>query len=323
MGLAYISVSTLLIRFNKFMMHPDRFPYAMALSALHMGFSLSLCTVFYWLAPSAFPGMEASKGKRADLLKWFVPIGLCFAASLYTSNQAYLYSNVAFLQFMKEGNVIICFLISVAAGLQVMNRVRLANILWIMAGSAMCVTHELNFVFLGFAFQLTSQFAECGRAVLGEYVLSGSSFKLDPLTYTLFAAPMCLIVLLVGNVFVWDPAILHRALQFWYYLLPNASLAFVLNLLVATIIKELSAVGFILTGLVKDMGLVVLSAIVFGEVVTLTQAVSFIVVLAGVLFWSLMKAAPNNALVRAVEDAMLLPRKSETDPILKKDNAKV
>jgi len=312
---AYIGVSSLLIRFNKYMVAADRFPYPMTLSAFHMAFSLMLCSMFYLVKPSAFPGMAATEGKRKDLLRWFAPIGLMFAISLFASNEAYMYANVTFLQFMKEGNVILSFLISCAVGLQVINRVKLANVVWIVTFSAFCVSGEMNFVWMGFAVQLISQCAECTRVVLGECVLSGASLKLDPLTYTLFAAPTCLVVLILGNLFTWNQDIIPRAQQHWHLLVPNAMLAFVLNLLVATVIKEASAVGFILTGMVKDIVLVVVSSMVFGETVTLQQALAFIGILMGILFWSLSKAMPDHPTVRWVENTMGLPRKDEQLPL--------
>lgn len=313
----YISVSSLLIRFNKYLMHPSRFPYSMELSSMHMACSLVLCSIFYAVRPGSFPGMAATAGKRSDLIRWFLPIGLAFAASLYASNLAYSYSNVAFLQFMKEGNVIIAFLISCAAGLQVMNRVKLAVVFWIVACSALCVGNELHFVWIGFAIQLVSQVAECCRVVLGECVLGGSGLKLDPLTYTLFAAPTCLAVLMIGNIFTWEPEILSRAMQNWHLLLPNATLAFVLNLTVATVIKEASAVGFILCGVTKDIFLVAVSAVYFGEQITNLQVLGFSMILAGILFWSLMKAMPQHPVVRFVEDSFGLPREEETTPLVK------
>jgi len=311
---SYIAVSSLLIRFNKHLVAPDRFPYPMALSALHMFCSLCLCSLFYLVRPSAFPSMAATEGKRAELLRWLAPIGLTFAISLYASNKAYAFANVTFLQFMKEGNVVITFLISCAVGLQVMNRVKFVNIIWITTFSALCVTGELNFVWMGFALQLTSQLAECSRVVLGECVLNGSSIKLDPLTYTLFVAPTCLTVLLVGNAFLWEHEIVNRAVQLWHLLLPNAMLAFILNLLTATLVKEVSAVGAILAGVVKDMFLVVVSAAAFGEVVTHQQATWFVMILAGILFWSLSKAMPDHPFVVHVEGKMGLIR-GETLPL--------
>jgi len=311
----YISMSASLIRFNKYLVAHERFPYPMALSAIHMACSLFLCSGFYLVRPSAFPSMSTIEGKQRTLGRWFLPIGFTFAVSLYASNRAYMYANVTFLQFMKEGNVVIIFLMSCAAGLQAMNRVKFANIVWISVFAALCVGGELNFVWMGFTLQLLSQVAECSRVVLGECVLSGSSLKLDPLTYTLFAAPVCLAVLLLGNYVAWDPAIVPRAVQLWHLLLPNAVLAFVLNLLVTIMVKEVSAVGAILTGVVKDVCLVLLSAAVFGEAVTRQQVGCFAFILLGILFWSTSKLMPKHPAVRWVEDTMSLPRADEQLPL--------
>jgi len=321
--LTYIVVSGLLIRFNKFLMAPHRFPHSLALSSLHMSCSLVLCLLLYACCPSWFPGMAATEGKRTEVAKWFVPIGLLFSVSLFASNQAYLYCGVAFLQFMKEGNVILSFLISCAVGLQVMNRVKLACILWILAGSLMCVTQDLKFVLVGFFIQLCSQVAECARAVMGEFLLSGNSIRLDPLTYTLFGAPACLLALSVGNFFTWTPEIMQDALVWWPYLLPNMLVAFTLNLVVASVIKECSAVGFMLAGLGKDIALVIVSAVAFAEPVTKAQAVSFTMVLGGISFWALMKSSPDHPLVRQVETAMGLPPPAKEDRLSLNKDAKV
>merc|ERR1719210_1335354 len=122
-----------MIRYNKFLMQKEHFPYSMPLTFIHILFSLTFCTLFYWLSPDSLPGMASTVGRRWTVCRWFVPIGLCFAIALFTSNEAYTYCNVAFLQFMKEGNVMISFLISCAVGLQVLDRSRLAIILFVVA----------------------------------------------------------------------------------------------------------------------------------------------------------------------------------------------
>merc|ERR1719373_984968 len=109
----------------------------------------------------------------------------------------------------------------------------------------------------------------------------------------MFVAPSCLVVLLLGLAATWDRKIPQAFGEWWHYLLPNAALAFVLNVTVATLIKEVSAVGFMLTGVVKDIVLVVVSAAAFGEQVAPMQVVCFSMILGGILFWSLMKAAPE------------------------------
>ena len=151
-----------------------------------------------------------------QLYKYLVPIGVLFAVMLYGSNKAYLYCSVAFLQFMKETNVVLAFLFSALAGLQTINRQRLFVILWVISGSSLCVSGELHFVLTGFLLQLVSQFAEGIRAVIAELVLSGNDYKLDSLSrdavrvqqgvhvlqrgYAFLVSPVCLVGLVIGNI---------------------------------------------------------------------------------------------------------------------------
>lgn len=229
---------------------------------------------------------------------WFVPVGGLFAVTLFASNNAYRYSTVSFLQFMKEGNLVLTFVVSLLVGLQTSTGAKWIIISWVFMGSMLSVGGEVHFVYLGFVFQALSQLAECSRHVLGDYVMNRASLKLDPLTYVFFSAPSCLCFLLVGNYLTWTPGILARALEFKFLLIPNAFLAFLLNVTIASVIKEVSAVGFMLCGIFKDVVLVSLSAVFFGEHVTLVQACGFSVAISGVVMWSLLKADPDHVLVR-------------------------
>merc|ERR1719229_1143124 len=243
----------------------------MMLTAMHMLASMVLCSLVLLTRPSAMPGVEKSKGQMGQLMKYLCPIGFLFAIMLYGSNRAYLYCSVAFLQFMKEANVVLVFTFSALAGLQFFNRQRVVVIAWVILGSSLCVHGELNFVFIGFMLQGVSQFAECARAVVAELVLTGSEFKLDPLSYTFFMAPVCLVVLGIGNIITWDKSVMTGLAVWWPYLIPNACLAFCLNVMIAQVIKETSAVGFIITGVVKDVALVVFSSAVFHDTISSKQ----------------------------------------------------
>merc|ERR1712039_1024159 len=140
----------------------------------------------------------------------------------------------------------------------------------------MCVSGEIHFAFVGFLSQGISQMAECARAVAAELVLNGE-LKLDPLTYTMLVSPVCLGVLLIGSAITWKPSVATDFAQMWPFLIPNSCLAFVLNVWIAMVIKETSAVGFILTGICKDIFLVVFSAVVFHDTIMPTQWLFFCV----------------------------------------------
>jgi drug/metabolite transporter (DMT)-like permease len=317
LGTWYIFVSGSLIYFNKFLMNTKRFPHAMALTCIHMCMTLFLCLVTYCVRPSMFPGVERTQGKRLRVLNMILPIGVLFAIMLYGSNRAYLYCGIAFLQFMKEANVALVFIFSCAAGLQTMSRQRLFVICWIILGSSICVHGDMSFFLIGFALQAMSQLAECMRAVLAEMLLSGDDVKLDPLTYTMFMSPVCLGVLLLGTIITWTPAVLEDFLVWWPYLLPNASLAFVLNLSIAALIQNASAVGFILCGVLKDICLVVGSVFILGESIVALQWFSFTITISGVFVWSYMRVCPDAPAVQMFERALCV-EKAEVAPLLAK-----
>merc|ERR1719414_2654021 len=117
--------------------------------------------VIFLVRPSMMPAMETTKGNRLALMKWFVPIGVCFAIMLFGSNQAYVYCSVTFLQFMKEANVMLVFVISCVVGLQSCNRLRAVIIIWVIAGASVAVSGEVRFAWAGFILQAVSQLAEC------------------------------------------------------------------------------------------------------------------------------------------------------------------
>lgn len=303
--LIYIAVSAALIRFNKLMMRDDYFPHALALSAIHMFITTCCCGSLYLATPWMLPAMEGSKGQRLRLMKWFVPIGLLFAVTLFGSNQAYMYCSVTFLQFMKEANVMIVFGISCLVGLQQCTRVKVFVIAWVLFGASVSISGEVHFAWLGFASQAASQLAECTRNVMGEHILSGRKF--DALSYNMFLAPICFVVLAIATSFKWNSHIMADFASCWPLLAMNGLVAFALNFLVAAVIKECSAVGFVLCGIAKDIVIVVVSSAAFHEQVTAKQSAAFVVTLMGIFFWSLLKSHPEALLVRAVRKMLCVP----------------
>jgi hypothetical protein len=278
-------------------MHKDRFPYAVALTSSHMAMTWLLCNFLYWAKPSLYPSIARTEGQQLRLLQWFVPLGFLFAIGLSCSNKAYLYCSVAFLQFMKESNVALVFIMGCLVGLQQCTRSRLFVLVWIVLGAYIAVHGEAHFIWLGFGLQLISQVAECAKTVLGEMVMKGG-LKLDPLTYTRCMSPICLGLLLVATAATWEHDIGVRLKEWWPLLLPNACMAFALNVTAAVIIKECSAMTFMLTGLVKDMIIVLASAGIFGELVVPQQYLGFVICLTGILFWSHMRMDPDSPAVR-------------------------
>ncbi|CAE7252284.1 unnamed protein product, partial [Symbiodinium pilosum] len=256
-------------------MHEGRFPHALHLTAVHMAVTTFLSLTLYAAVPSIYPSMEKAIENRGSLIRFLAPLGALFAVALACSNQAYLYSSVAFLQFCKQGNIAFIFFASCLLGLQTFSWPKLLILSIVVTGCCICAHGEIKFQMLGLIFQLSSQVAESSKNLIGEIVLTGAGLKLDVLTFVLFQAPFSFIPLLVGVISTWSPEIFTDFIGMWWVVLLNATLAFCLNVLIALTLKRLSALAFVIIGVVKDVTIVASSSLIFGDPISHQQYLGF------------------------------------------------
>merc|ERR1719379_976904 len=95
-------------------------------------------------------------------------------------------------------------------------------------------------------------------------------------------SPLCLITLLSGLYFFWEPGIVAHAQEHWLHLVLNCSNAFALNVAVANLIKHASGVSFVLAGVVKDVCIVAVAATVFSAHIQNVQVIGFAIAVTGV-----------------------------------------
>merc|ERR1719352_2279207 len=227
--LAYICLSASLINFNKFLMHEDKFPHSIALTWFHMVVSSTLACVLYAIfGEKWFPAMPMVKREGSTILKKLIPLSLFFATSIVMSNQAYLYCSVPFLQMCKELNVVMVYVVGLALMVEKFNLQNSLILLGIMFGCCMSIHGEMRFNGIGFMCQIAGQTAEVCKIVLQQQIMQG--FKVDPLTMVMVMSPLCLITLLSGLYFFWEPGIIPHAREHALHLVLNCSNAFALNI---------------------------------------------------------------------------------------------
>lgn len=290
LGFVYICVSACMIESNKWLMLPGHFPYPLTLTTNHMFMSLVLANGLRFLWPSAFPALE-----KLEVTWWFcfkfVPIGAAFALSIVCGNGAYQYLSVSFLQIMKQCNVVVIYSFSVLCGLEALRRCSVVLLFGTLCGTMLAVNGELHFKLVGFILQVVSSLSEAAKVIIQGVLMSGS-YKLDPMTMVLFMAPACLLANVAPFVLLEGPRIseiLTQLVAFLPFILANAVCAFVLNVIVAQCIKQLSPVGYLLCGIVKDVFIIVSSAWFLGESLSTQQVVGFTLALSGVAAYSLYK----------------------------------
>jgi len=286
----YIIISSVMIESNKYLMQPGRFPHPFSLTFNHMLSGIILANLLRKARPSLFPALQGLEVTPAFCMK-FLGLGVPFMLSIVCGNWAYQYLSVSFLQIMKQTNVITIYIFSVISGLESLRHCSAMLLMTILAGALMAIQGELHFVMKGFVLQAISSWSEAAKIVLQSFLMSGQA-KLDPLTLFLFMAPACFVANLLPWACMEGPqlqTVIADFLGVWPLAVANMLLAFVLNIAVAQCIKEVSAVGFLLCGIVKDSCIIISSTIFLGESLAETQCVGFSIALTGVVLYSLYK----------------------------------
>jgi len=269
----------------------------------------SLC--LYGVAPQLYPTMEKAKSEWMKVLMYIGPLGMLFAIALFASNKVYEWCTVAFLQFCKEGNIVIVFVLGCCLGLQAFSWTKVSILTVVFVGCSICAQGEINFVWIGFLLQIFSQICDCTKNLIGEILMSGAGMKLDVLTFVLIQGPCSLLPLVGVGIYTWEPAVARDLERMWPYLLANGLIAFLLNLLIALTLKRLSALAFVIIGLLKDSVIVFASAAFFGDPISHQQKIGFFVTMIGIAMWSQMK----------LKEAAEAATKKETEPLVAKKQA--
>jgi hypothetical protein len=308
-----ISCSAALINFNKYLVSSGTFPFPLHLVLLHTISGFVFALMLYNLVPSMFPSLSDPRSKVSVDAKLMVnkvlPVSTAFAGSLVLSNMAYMHLSLAFLQMLKQSNVVLVYFGSVAVGLELMQCKRLALLAFIVFGTMLNIHGEMHFNLIGFAIQATSQLCEVVKLLFQEIMLSSAGIRLDAMSYVLIVMPCCFIVLLsvllgltgisytYGAEFMGKDFAIPGISDFSSaapLLLLNALVAFALNITMALFIKHTSAVAAVLANLVKDCVVVATSVALLGESVSTLQCLGFGVQMAGVFQWSLLKKFPQH-----------------------------
>merc|ERR1719379_1123807 len=128
--------------------------------------------------------------------------------------------------------------------------------------------------------------------------------KFDALSYLLVVMPVCASIqgtILLGSqstqdggvgwmpVPTWSDVVSH-----WHFLIPNALLAFTLNVVAVMFIKASSSVTYVLAGIVKDMVIVLGGVIFLKDQVSKMQSLAFTAQIFFLLSLSMSKQFPSK-----------------------------
>jgi drug/metabolite transporter (DMT)-like permease len=251
----------------------------MFLTSWHMLFATILTQVLS-RTTKLLPSLETAKVDAKVIQNQILPVAACFAISLISSNKAYVFLSVSFIQMLKASTPVFVLGLSVLLGLETSTFTELNLISIISLAVAITSIGELRFNWTGFTFQIVGVVTESARLVLTNMLLK--KLKLDSLSTLYYVAPTCFVlnsfacVIFEGSHIPWS-----RIFEpsFFLVLLVNGIVAFSLNVALVLVILHSSALALSLAGIVKDIMLVTLSAAIFQSPVSLLQAIGYTIAL--------------------------------------------
>ncbi|KAL8906915.1 MAG: hypothetical protein Q9207_001723 [Kuettlingeria erythrocarpa] len=284
----WITLSSSIIIFNKWILDDRGFHYPVTLTCWHLFFA-TVMTQIMSRTTTLLDGRKSVKMTGKIYLRAIVPIGAFFSLSLICGNITYLYLNVAFIQMLKATTPVAVLLAGWGLGTEKANVGTLFKVSFIVIGVVIASFGEIEFVFIGFMFQLGGIVFEALRLVMVQKLLSSAEYKMDPLVSLYYFAPICAVMnfcvaAIVEIPYIKMEEVYHVGLLI---LLTNACIAFALNVSVVFLIGRTSSLVLTLCGVLKDILLVVAAIAIWGKEVTPLQFFGYSIALGGLIYFKL------------------------------------
>ncbi|KAF2670916.1 DMT family organic anion transporter [Microthyrium microscopicum] len=284
----WIGLSSSVIIFNKWILHTKDFKFPITLTTWHLIFATIMTQ-----SMAKFTTMLDSRKKvpmtGRVYLRAIVPIGVFFSLSLMFSNMTYIHLSVAFIQMLKATTPAATLVVTWVLGTAQPNIRTLGNIMVIVVGVIIASIGEIKFVLIGVVFCILGVAFEATRLAMVDRLLNGAEFKMDPMVSLYYFAPVCAVMNGTVALFLEVPSLSMAKIYDLglMTLLANASVAFMLNLAVVFLIGKTSALVLTLSGVLKDILLVIASMVVFGDPVSGLQAFGYSIALVGLVYYKL------------------------------------
>lgn len=284
----WISLSSSVILFNKWILDTLEFRYPVILTTYHMTFA-TIATQLLARYTTWLDGRKTVKMTGRVYLRAIVPIGLFFSLSLILGNLTYLYLSVAFIQMLKATTPVAVLLSSWVMGIAAPNMKVLMNVSAIVVGVVIASFGEIKFVWIGFVYQIGGILFEAIRLNLVQALLSSAEYKMDPLVSLYYFAPVCAAMNGIIALFWEVPKIsmdqVYAVGLFTFFL--NGLCAFSLNVSVVFLIGKTSSLVMTLCGVLKDILLVAASMLIWGTPISALQAFGYSIALGGMVYYKL------------------------------------
>ncbi|KAK9741829.1 hypothetical protein RND81_03G131600 [Saponaria officinalis] len=283
----WILLSGSVIIFNKYILDKKLYnwPFPLSLTMIHMGFS----SILSFLLIKVFKLCELPNNMSTSYyFSSIVPIGVLYALSLWSSNSAYIYLSVSFIQMLKALMPVMVYTLNVFLKTQRFEAKIMTNMIVISIGVAIAAYGEAKFDIYGVLLQIVALVFESTRLVLIDMLLKSKGINLNPVTSLYYIAPSCFVFLSIPWFLVEFPILWRKTVGFevdFVVFTSNCVCAFGLNLAVFLLVGKTSALTMNVAGVVKDWLLIAISWSVIKDTITEVNLMGYFLAFLGVLYY--------------------------------------
>jgi len=225
-----------------------------------------------------------------------LPVAVCQSIGLVCGNTALMYLSVSFCQMIKAFTPASVYASGCLLGTQQWSIPIVKCLCVITLGLMITSLGELNFHLFGFVMQVAALVSEGLRITLLEVRMRSQGYRLNALSSVMVFAPMVCAMLFVSALLFDRSAFNAQQISeigAWVFS-ANAFLAFLLNVVIYLAIQIASGLVFTLTGVLKDLLIVVGSCVFQGTQITTTQLVGYTIAMAGLQAYGVVSRSPSD-----------------------------
>ncbi|KAL2205977.1 TPT-domain-containing protein [Sarocladium strictum] len=283
----WVASSNSIILLNKWVIDTAGFSYPILLTCWHQVFA----TIAMQLLARTTKLLDSRHKQPLTtkfLLRTILPIAVVTSGALICSNTAYLYLSVPFIQMLKGLSPVFVLFLTWLWSLKQVTTSDIFSILVITGGVMLASFGELEFSWLGTTIHLTGLGCEALRVVMIQALLNDEGHEVGPLLGLYYFAPACAALNLLFASITELPQITLAdfAKVGWPLLLLNGAVAFLVNMSSITLIGRISALLLNLTGIAKNILLIGLSVVIWGDAISHLQIFAYSVTLLAITWYS-------------------------------------
>ncbi|KAI8576049.1 hypothetical protein K450DRAFT_258640 [Umbelopsis ramanniana AG] len=306
--LCWYIFSTCLSLYNKNLMGKDRFNFNFPLlvSAIHTGLHSIITAVMMAVGGSRWnPRKSGDTVSMHNYIFKVVPCGLAAALEICCANASLVFISLSFYTMVKSSTPIWVLLFALLFGLEKPRILVISIIIVMVIGVILTVEGETKFDMTGFVLVLTASVMSGLRWSLTQLLLQHDSLGMDNPVATLYhLSPVMFVTMATLSLIFEDPIGQFRhsehfdsafhVVESFGLMAIGGLLAFAMTLAEFHLIKSTNTITLSVAGISKEVVIITLSVLIYGDVLTPINLLGLAVSIIGIIAYNYYKLSKHG-----------------------------